>query len=199
MCSAVVQQFLDPIDSVSTGEVTVISDVSGVKTVYIDATAGGFMPTEARVYVNLGSVTRVTLTDKQAPTSTMWDLALKRYVIFTNSGDAGPGMGGSLALTKPFDQVTMADAMGKTLAVEQFVDKDCNPIMDMLGGVNTTLSGWYTYNMQTMAVAPKANLTYIVRGATGKLYKLAIQSYYATPEGGTSMTGARYLVKLAAL
>lgn len=199
MCSAVIQQFLDPKDSVSPGEVGILSDVAGVKTVYIDASAGGFMPTEARVYVNLATATRVDITDKQSPTSTAWDLALKRYVIFTNSGDAGPGMGGSLPLTKAFDQVTMADAMGKTLSIEQFVDKDCNPIMDMLGGPNTTLSGWYNYNMQTMAVSPKANLTYIVRSAGGVLFKMAIQSYYATPDGGTTTAGAHYLVKLAAL
>ena len=120
-------------------------------------------------------------------------------MIFQNSGDAGPGMGGTLLVSKAFDQVTMADAMGKALAAEQFTDMDCNPIMDMLGGVNTTMSGWYSYDMQTMVVTPKPNVTYVVRSAGGVLYKLAIQSYYATPDGGTTMSGAHYLVKLAAL
>jgi hypothetical protein len=198
MCSAVVTQLLEPFDSVSTRDVTILSDVSGVKTVYIDASAGGFMPTEPRVYVKLSTATRVDITDKQAPTSTEWDLALKRYVIFTNSGDAGPGMGGSLLVSKAFDQVTMADAMGK-IAIEQFTDKDCNPIMDMLGGLTTTMGGWYNYDMQTMAVTPKPNVTFVVRSAAGVLFKLAIQSYYSTPDGGVSMSGAHYLVKLAAL
>jgi hypothetical protein len=51
-----------------------------------------------------------------------------------------------------------------------------------------------------MAVSPKPSTTYIVRGANGtSLYKLAIESYYALADGGTGMSGAHYLVKLAAL
>lgn len=198
-CSAVVKQLLTPVDMVSTRDVLILADSGGVKTVYVDGSAGGFMPTEARVYVKLATATRVDITDTQAATSMDWDLAFKRYVIFQNSGDAGPGMGGTLAVSKAFDQVTMADATGKTLLAEQFTDKDCNPITDMLGGVNTTMSTWYDYDMQTMAVTPKANVTYVIRSASGVLYKLAIQSYYATPDGGTSMSGAHYLLKVAAL
>ena len=198
MCTSVVQQFLDPKDSVSMASVTVVSDMAGVKTVYVDATAGGFQPTEPRVYVALSSGMRVDITDKQAPTSTQWDLAFKRYVIFTNSGDTGPGKGGTMIVPKAFDQVTSADAMG-TFNVETLVDKDCNPMMDMLGGPNTTFSGWYNYNMQTMQLTPKA-VTYIVRGANGtSLYKIAIQTYYGLSDGGTGMTGANFVFKLAAL
>lgn len=200
MCSAVVQQFLDPKDAVSQADVTILSDMAGVKTLYIDASAGGLQPTEPRVYVDLATAMRVDITDPQAPMSTKWDIAFKRYVIFTNDGDTGPGMGGALLVAKAFDQVTAADAMGKTLGTEKLVDKDCNPIMDMLGGPTTTFSGWYNYDMQTMAVTPKPNTTYIVRAANGTtLYKLAIDSYYGLPDGGTGMASAHYLVKLAAL
>ena len=108
-------------------------------------------------------------------------------------------MGQSLFVSKAFDQVTMADAMGKTFALEHFVDQDCNAQMDATGAILTTFDGWYNYNQQTMFVSPKPNTAFIVRGATGKLYKVAILNYYSLPDGGTGMAGGFYTLKVAAL
>jgi len=118
MCSAAIASVLKPVNMVSTGVVSVVSQSGSTSILYIDATAGGFgnSDTFPRVYVNLETDTRVNITDVQAATSTAWDLAFKRPVIFTNGGNGGPGMGGTLVLSKAFDQVTAADATG-TFAV----------------------------------------------------------------------------------
>lgn len=201
MCTAVIEQTLKPIDMVSTGAVTILNETNGVRIVYVDASAGGFQVQDSfpRTYLNLETATRVDVTDKSARTSTMWDLAIKRPILYTNGSDGGPGMGASLFVAKAFDQITMADAMGKTFALEHFTDQDCNPEMDATGALLTTFDGWYDYNQMTMIVTPKPNTAFIVRGATGKLYKLAILTYYSSPDGGTGMAGGIYTLKIAAL
>lgn len=201
VCSAAVEQLLKPIDSVSTGEVTVLSEENGVKTVFVDAAAGGTTgeATNPRLYVNLESLTRVDLTDKTAPSSTGWDLAIKRPIVFTNGGSGGPGQGGAVRLVdKAFDDVTAADAATATFDKETFFDADCNPQTDATGAVKTTFDGWYDYNEADHTLSPAAG-TWLVKGATGKAYKLAIVTYYATPDGGTGMSGGRFLIKLGAL
>lgn len=200
-CNAAIEQVLKPIDMVSTGDVAIVSESGGVRTLYIDASAGGPNVAEMnpRVYVDLSTAKRVDISDVQARTSTAWDLALRRYVMFTNGGTGGPGMGGSLVVGKAFDQVTAADAAGKTFAVEAFVDQDCNQNMDPLGGILTTMSDWYDYNQQTNTVTPKKNFTYIIRGASGKLFKLAILQFYGLPDGGTGSSGGHFIVQVGAL
>lgn len=200
MCTSAIAQFSKPVDMVSTGTVSIISDMNGVKTLYIDASAGGIpnMDSNPRIYVNLETGTRVDVTDLSARKSTAWDLALKRVYLFTNSADGGPGAGGSIFLGKPFDQVTKAD-IPMTLATEHFVDMDCNPLMDATGGLLTTFDGWYDYDQMTHIPTPKPNTTFIVRGGTGKMYKLAILSYAAAPDGGQGMATGFFSLKVAAL
>jgi hypothetical protein len=202
MCTAAVEQLLGPIDKVSTGTVSVLSDSGGVKTLYIDASAGGIstMDTHPRIYVSLASGTSVAVTDKTARTSKDWDLALKRPVLFTNDGDGGPGAGGSLSIAKAFEQVTAADAAGQTLNTEAFVDDTCNAMTDPTGAVLTTMSDWYDYDPASNMVTPKPSTTWIIRGANGTaLYKLAIDDYYATSTGMTGSTGGHYKVRVATL
>jgi hypothetical protein len=200
MCTAAVQQLLVPIDQVSTGSVVIVSNMNGVKTVYVDATAGGINgeSTHPRIYVSLANANAVPVTDKTAHASTAWDLAFKRPVIFTNDGDGGSGMGGALFVAKDFASVTASDAQGMTFATEMFVDADCNPQLDATGSVQTTMSTWYDYNLQTNMLTPKAG-TWIIRGGTGTLFKLAIQDYYSSPNGMPSGTGGRFLMQVAAL
>lgn len=199
MCTAAIGMLLAPVDKVSTGNVSVLGTSGTVRTVYVDASAGGFGAggTHPRIYVNLETATRVDITDKQAPTSTAWDLALKRPVLFTNDGDGGPGMGGTLTLSKAFDQVTAADATGK-FQTESFVDMDCNPKTDAVGDVATTLSDWYDYDQATNVLTPKPS-TYVIRGATGKLYKVAIETYYGEPDGGMGTAGGYFILQVGAL
>ena len=199
-CSAAIAQTLKPIDSVSKGAVTLLSDTGGVKALAIDATAGGAnaFANNPYIYVNLSTGTRVDVTDKTARASTDWDLALKRYVIYTNSGDGGGGRGGALHVTTPFDGVTSADAKG-TFGTEVFFDADCNAQKDAIGGLLTTFSDWYAYDSQSNRLTPAAPLTYVVKGGTGKLFKVALQSYYGEPDGGAGTAGGFILLQVAPL
>lgn len=200
-CSAAKEQLLKPIASVSTGDVTVLSDAAGVKTVYVDGSAGGTQPsaTNPRLYLNLETVTKVSVTDKTAETSTGWDLSIKRPILFTNSGDGGSGQGGAVFLPGiDFDGVTSADANGKTFAKETFFDADCNPQLDPTNAVKTSFDGWYNYDPATNGLSPKTG-TWLVKGGTGKLFKLEIRSYYATADGGVGQAGGRYTFRIGAL
>jgi hypothetical protein len=200
-CTAAKEQLLKPIKSVATGEVTVLSETAGVKTVYVDGSAGGpqAAATNPRLYLNLETMTKVAVTDVTAETSTGWDVALKRPILFTNGGAGGPGSGGAVFLAGvDFDGVASADANGKTFAKEVFFDADCNPQVDPTGAVKTSFDGWYDYNTADNTLTPKAG-TWLVKGGTGKLFKVQILSYYATPDGGTGMAGGRYTLRVAAL
>jgi len=197
-CSAAIQQTLKPIDSVTKGLVTIVSDSGGVRVLSIDASAGGpnAFANNPYVYVSLETGTRVDVTDKTARESTDWDLALKRYVIYTNDGDAGKGQGGATHVSKSFASVTSADATG--FGTESFFDADCNAKQDAIGGLLTTFSDWYTYDQQSNRLAP-AGFTYVVRGATGKTYKVALLDYYGSPDGGTGGASGELLLQVSPL
>lgn len=199
-CTKAREDLLVPINKVSTGAVTVVSDTGGVKTLYIDASGGGSANAikNPRIYVDLEAGARVEVTDTTAPMSTAWDLALKRDKIYTNSGDAGPGMGGAMIIDKTFSAVNAAEANGTALVAEKFFDADCNPQLDMTQTVSTTFSDWYDYDQVTHIPTPK-DVTYVVRGGTGKKYKIAITAYDGLADGGKGMATAFYLMKVTAL
>jgi hypothetical protein len=201
MCRAAREQLLRPIDKVSTGDVSEISSAGGVVTLYVDAAAGGAPAASMnpRVYLNLGTRKRVDITDTASEASTAWDLALKRAVLFTNSGDGGAGAGGSLFVAgKDLENVTMADVTGKTLASESFFDAACNPKLDQTNAVKTSFDGWYQYNGATNTLTPTAG-TWVVRGASGTLFRVQIVTFYANPDGSMGAAGGRYVLKVAPL
>jgi hypothetical protein len=185
---------------VSTGDAQVVSDVGGVKTLYIDASAGGSSSAakNPRVYIKLSTGAKVSVTDVAAAKSTDWDLSLKRSVLFTNSGHGGPGQGGAGKVQKAFADVTLADAKGAKVDFEEFVDADCEPYLDQIGAVETSFRGWYDYQSQGNVLTPNAG-TWIVKGAKGELYKVQIVSFYGSPDGGEGDTGGRFVLKVAAL
>jgi hypothetical protein len=199
-CTEALASMLGPVDKVSEGQVLVVKEEGGVRTLYVDASAGGQQaaPENPRVYVDLASGKRVDVSDLEASKSDAWDLALKRAVVFTNSGDAGPGNGGAAFLPgKTFDQVTSADA--GDASKEVFVSEDCIPNLDPTQTVQTTFSGWYSYNETTHQLGPVPGV-FVVRGAKGALYKVEIVGYYGKPDGSTDgMSGGRYVLRVAGL
>ena len=199
-CTAAREQTLKPVATVSTGEVKTLSDAGGVKTIFVDASAGGAQAaaTNPRVYLSLETATRVDVSDVDAATSTAWDLAVKRPVLFANSGDGGSGQGGAVLVAKPFDAVTAADGAAATFTPESFFDADCKAKVDQTGAVKTSFDGWYDYDQATNHLTPKTS-TWIVKGGTGKLFKVQITSYYANPDGTEGMAGGRYTLKIGAL
>jgi hypothetical protein len=202
-CPVERDEVLGPVDAASTGEVTVLSDEGGVKTLYIDASAGGPMEQENNpwIYVSLEKAARVDVTDPGADASLDWDLALKRPVLRTNSGDGGPGEGGSAFLKdKAFDAVTDAEAKAASLAVEQWFEAMCVVKKDAGGYLATTFDGWYDYGGQTThAVTPHPGVFVVRAGKGGSLYKLEILTYYSNPDGTDGMAGGRFLVRYKAI
>ncbi|MEA2753550.1 MAG: hypothetical protein QOI41_7693 [Myxococcales bacterium] len=199
-CTSARDQLLVPINKVSTGTVSVVSDNAGTKTLYVDASAGGLNNAikNPRIYVDLAAGTRVDVTDTNAPMSTAWDLALKRDRIFTNSGDAGIGTGGAAQIAKTFSSVAAAEANAEPLFTEKFFDADCNPQLDMTSAVATTFSDWYDYDQVTHIPTPK-DVTYVVRGGTGTKYKVAIKAYDGSPDGGKGAATGFYILEVSAL
>lgn len=199
-CTAARAQLLGAIDSVSTGNVSLLSNSAGIATLYIGASAGGTAAAAMNpwIFVSLSDSSQVEVTDLSSTASSAWDLALKRPLLYTNGGDGGPGEGGAVLIDKAFEAVTAADAAQATFASEKFFDADCNPIVDLTGAVATSFSAWYDYDASTHVLSPHAG-TWLVHGATGKLFKLRIKTYYATPEGGTGTAGGGYLLEVGAL
>lgn len=201
-CAEEKKRLLGPVASVSTGAVTATADDAGTaKVLYIDASAGGAQAaaTNPRVYVNLSTGAAVAISDEAAATSLEWDLALKRNVVFVNSGDTGPGQGATVFLAgASFDAVTAANATDKTFAKETLFDKYCQAQLDEMGSVRTSFDGWYKYDTTTHGLAPAPGV-WLVRSASDKLYKVEFKSYYAAPEGGDATVGGRYRLRVAAL
>lgn len=199
-CSSARDQLLLPIDKVSTGVVSVVSDTGGKKTIYVDASGGGLgtAAKSPRVYVDLGTGTRVALTDKSAPASKDWDLALKRSLIFTNGGDAGAGVGGAVAIEKVFASVSAAEVSAAKPLSEKFFDKDCNAQLDRTNAPLTTFTDWYDYDQVTNIPTPKPGFTYVVVGGQGKRFKVGIKAYDALPDGGSrnNMSTGFYLLEV---
>lgn len=191
-----------PVDKVSEGAVTVLSDMDGIKTLYIDASAGGIMeaPSNPWVYIDLAKAARADITDISADTSLQWDLAMKRPVIRTNSGLGAAGDGGAAFLKEAmFEAVTKESAEGATILVEDWFDDACMVQLDPGGFTRTTFDAWYDYGGQgTHAVVPHPGV-FVVRGAKGALYKLELLSYYANPDGSDGMVSGRFLLRYAAL
>lgn len=189
---------LGPIDEVSEGVVTVLDEAMGE--VFVDASAGGVMAQKDNpwIYVALGTRSRVDVTDLSADESTGWDLAIKRPLLRVNSGDGGPaGGGGAVHLDAEFDDVTASDAEGITFAEEDWFDDECVLQTDAAGAIKTSFDGWYVY--EDMTLSPAAG-TWLVRGADGaSIFKVAILSYYANPDGTPGMAGGKYLLRVGEL
>jgi hypothetical protein len=200
-CAAAAEQLLLPVDLVSTGEVTVLGGIPGGKTLYVDASAGGTaaQSMNPRIYSNLETGTKVSETDRTARASLAWDLAIKRPILFSNGGDGGPGRGSAVFLpARDFESVSATDAAGQAFAGESFFEADCTPKLDATGVVRTSFDGWYDYDDSNNTLAPAAG-TWLVKGGTGKLYKVRFLSYYATPDGGVGQAGGRYILDVGAL
>lgn len=199
-CTAAREQLIGAVDTVSTGQVLVLSESEGVTKIYVDATAGGptLAATNPWTFISLADPSLVEVSDVTATSSKAWDLALKRPLLYTNSGDGGPGDGGALLLDKDFADVAVADADNAELSTEKFFAEECAPIVDVTNAVATSFSGWYDYDDETHGLSPHPG-TWLVRGGTGALYKLRIDSYYGTSEGELGMAGGGYLIEVSPL
>jgi hypothetical protein len=200
-CSGALRQELGLVEEVSTAMVSVLSEDASERVVYVDATAGGIDGQDQYpwVYISLATGQAVALNDLDALTSVAWDLALKRFVIRTNSGDSGPGQGGAIKVMLDWDDVDASTLGTRPVAVEDWFDDECNLTLDTsTGDLITTFSGWSEYDEASHVLAP-ADAVYLTQGADGTLYKVAILDYYSTPNGTQGTIPGRYQLRTARL
>ncbi len=200
-CSGALRQTLGLVSEQSEGEVAVLEgDAASEMVLYVDASAGGVGGRDGYpwVYVSLASGTSVPLTDLEALTSNAWDLAFKRFVVRTNGRDSGPGAGGALRVSLPWASVDASTLGSRALPTEDWFDDDCNLTVDPNGELVTTFTGWSMYNeaTHTLSAGP---FVFLVRGAQGALYKVAILDYYSSPSGKQGSLAGRYKLRVAPL
>jgi len=196
-CSGALRQSLGLVDEVSTRAVSIITDGATERTLYVDASEGDGFPW---VYVSLGTGQALALTDIEALGSKAWDLAFKRFVVRTNSGDSGPGNGGAFRVALAWDKVDASTLGKQMLPGESWFDADCNLGLDETMQLITSFSGWSEYDQVTHLLTP-ADVVYITAGADGALYKVAILDYYSTVAGkhGPIELGGHYKLRVAPL
>jgi hypothetical protein len=128
---------------------------------------------EGFVYVDLDTRAVVTVTDPAS--DTVWDLALQRTLIRTNSGTSGPGAGGVIAREAvAYEDVTTSGTLGFEVDHEEASGMPGAPPTS----VSPLLGRWYDYDFTTHVVTPK-DVTYVVRGATGSYARLRIWRWEA--------------------
>jgi hypothetical protein len=153
---------------------------------------GGALPASdtrtSRIYVSLLAGSKVAINDVEARTSKDWDLAFRSDVIFTNGGNAGPGMGAAKRIDKPFADVSRAD-VPSTLVSESFTDPSCpGP---------TSFDAWFMIKDGLTVPVPG---TWIVRTAKGELHKFHVLDFYAGLDTqGVPVPAGTYLIQGARL
>jgi len=174
------------------GAVTVTT-TAGVTSGTIDGTAGG-LPVAADnpyIYVDLLNGTKVAVSDLDARTSTMWDVALKRASLRINGGDSGAGKR-QLAVVQAttLDAVTAGPATG--YVTDDFATDDCMLQALEVGEPRTAFGQWYDYDMATHVVTPKAEM-YVIERNDGTRTAFHVIEYYG--DTAMPMRGAFYQVE----
>lgn len=200
-CSAALRQSLSLVDEVSTAAVSVLSEADEERTLYIDASVGGLdgQDTHPWVYIDLATGKAVAVTDLEALSSQAWDLAFKRSVVRTNSGDSGPGEGGAIRIALPWDAVDASTLGNKVLPTESWFDADCMLELDASQNLVTTFSGWSKYDEANHVLSAAPDVVFITAAANGLLYKVSVLDYYSTPTGAHGSVSGRFKVRTAPL
>jgi hypothetical protein len=150
------------------GPVSVVDNGDGTSTVTVNATS-----VTKWIYLDLGDLAQVEPTDP--PTSADWDLALQRFHYALDGGVTGAGQG-ELAVMDAALLADVTDAPADGWVTDQAdddVDEDTLPEY----AFETAEGAWYDYDPETHVLTPKQRV-YVVRGATGDLFALAIDAYY---------------------
>lgn len=164
---------------VSTRVVENMADGGGFLS-HVDATGGGFTPSESFVYAKFTDtgLMRVDVSDEAAFNSQEWHIAFRRYQARLNSGVSGPGcvVGAELSNVK-YDSLN-ALPQGTKFASEAYYDDKCTLQTDQsgLGAPGTILSDYWQYS-QGMCVQ-MTGAVYALQLADGRKVKLTITSYY---------------------
>ena len=173
-------QTLDFFDTPSDGRTTEEGTKSGEFLTLVDATGGGFNPSESFVYMRFdeSGLKKVALDDEAALLSSDWDIAARRFIVRLNSGVSGPSCveGARTAAGTTFDRLTAVPGE-LTFRKEAYFTSTCDYVPDTsgIGAPSTVLGSYWTY---PGCVKMSGNL-YVVRLANGRHVKLQIVSFYS--------------------
>lgn len=173
---------LDLFDTVSPAALSEEGTTAGEFTTLVDASGGGFMPTQSFLYARFTDtgLAKVEVSDSDAFTSMDWDISFRRYVFRVNSGVSGPScvQAGRTAPATTFDTLTTVPA-ALTYHAESYLTDTCEIVPDGagLGSPATTLSSFWSY---PGCVSMTGNV-YVVALRDGRHVKLQVIGYY-TPE-----------------
>jgi hypothetical protein len=171
---------LDLFDTVNAAEIREEGTTAGEFTTFVDATAGGMMPTTSFVYARFTDTGLVAaaLSDEDALVSQDWDIALRRFVLRVNSGVSGPSCV-QVALTASgttFESLT-APPGDAAYRAEAYLTDACEIVADGngLGSPATELSSFWEY---PGCVAMTGNV-YVLALRSGRHVKLQVVGYYS--------------------
>lgn len=179
--SAILPDGYAPVALVSTGTVvnTPDEELPGVFTTVVDASAGGGaeQANNPFVYLDLdgeeGAV-KVEIDDVTAFTSTDWDIALKRFVVRSNSGDSGPA-DQEVATAAGEEIGTGTDVPSESFADDDWTGDGCTLVQDSTGGPRTRFSNWY--QVEAGRFEPRA-VTHFIRLGDGRYAEVDVTTYY---------------------
>ena len=159
-----------PVDQKSSAPVQSSSEETGYTTT-IEVPWGEAAAEKPWVYVRLLEGTRVPITDTEAMTSELWDMAVRGSTIRLNGGISGPAGVGAAAVDKPFADVTKEDA--PDMLQSDGLVKGCAPKADATEMLQTAIGQWWTDDSSASMPSP-ADKTYIVERLDGDLIKLRV-------------------------
>ena len=175
-------------DKVSTGEVKV-TQKDKIWEATIDASAGGSKNARQNpfVYFDLKLGKKVDISDIKALQDSTWDLAFKRVVIRSNSGDSGPGMRSVAKVEKSTLEQIIPPPKDSAYVTDKHLDDKCqlltDPIQTPLTAFNllnpnnpSGSQSWYSYGGPG-GINPVQGDIYFVRRADGEAFKLQIVSW----------------------
>ena len=144
----------------TTGPLVTSTDLEGGgKRLLIDATNK-----MSQVYVDLDEGREMK--PDEAFASNGWDLALKRFDIYVNSGASGPGAV-EVQVIKGGDYASFTQAPA-TGFVQDTPDRVFNTVDD----------GWYFYDLGVHRLVTRTELFYLLHTSAGAYVKLRMLSYY---------------------
>jgi hypothetical protein len=169
-----------PVAEVSAGAVTNEPDATlpDVFTTIVDASAGGAagQATQPFVYLDLeaeGGAGKLEIDDVASFESTDWDIALKRFVIRSNSGDSGPA-DAEVASVQSKELTFDNDVPSDRFSDDDWVSSDC-VLEQANGGPRTRFSNWYRVQAGRFEAQP---VVHLVRLGGGRYAEIDVVTYY---------------------
>lgn len=175
---------LDLKNTVNPAVITNITEDAGFKST-IDATAGGFTPTQA---FNYGKFTatglqKVSITDETSLASVDWDIAFRRFVIRVNSGSSGYSCV-KAAVTPPgtiYDTLTaipttayVADDFEGPPPMCMFKDDASGLTTSPSTALANAFASFYNYNN----CVGMTGRVFVIRTREGRHVKVLVTNYY---------------------